>query len=397
MGNEMFVRAIAFFGMIGGGLISAEESTPLMPLWQRTPQPMEIRLKESFFKHHAATLNSFSSLARDIRKCTLRVIQDDEQVALATALTSSGFVTTKFSELDEDKPISCETWDGNLLSAKLTDTSDEWDLALLKLDAELIPITSMNSSSPELGAFLVSVDVADRPFSIGAVSVLPRALRRGFLGIVMEKQPDKDGVMIKQVSDNSAASEAGLQSGDIVLSVNGETTNDLIQLSAMIGNQRPGDTVELNIQRGDERLQINATLGERSFDLRNSRNGNRAVGIPISKKKTGFPRVLQHDLFIYPHQCGGPLVDLNGQFVGINIARYDRVTSYAIPADEFPTLLDRDDDGHVRFARALETIESDLSAAQAAVTKSMRELEENMQRHKELLEEVKRAQGRTNN
>jgi serine protease Do len=30
--------------------------------------------------------------------------------------------------------------------------------------------------------------------------------------------------------------------------------------------------------------------------------------------------------------CGGPLVNLDGQAVGLNIARADRVTTYALPA-----------------------------------------------------------------
>jgi serine protease Do len=42
--------------------------------------------------------------------------------------------------------------------------------------------------------------------------------------------------------------------------------------------------------------------------------------------------VLEHDTILQPNQCGGPLVDLDGQVVGINIARANRVATYAIPA-----------------------------------------------------------------
>ncbi len=31
--------------------------------------------------------------------------------------------------------------------------------------------------------------------------------------------------------------------------------------------------------------------------------------------------------------CGGPVVDLSGNVVGINIARADRVATYAVPAE----------------------------------------------------------------
>ena len=46
----------------------------------------------------------------------------------------------------------------------------------------------------------------------------------------------------------------------------------------------------------------------------------------------GFPNVLQHDADVFPEQCGGPLVGLDGRLLGLNIARADRVVSYAIPA-----------------------------------------------------------------
>jgi len=42
-----------------------------------------------------------------------------------------------------------------------------------------------------------------------------------------------------------------------------------------------------------------------------------------------------------PDQCGGPLIDLDGGVVGINIARAGRVATYAIPAAEMRQIVDR--------------------------------------------------------
>ena len=53
----------------------------------------------------------------------------------------------------------------------------------------------------------------------------------------------------------------------------------------------------------------------------------------MSKKRGGFPVILQHDTVIKPTDCGGPLVDLDGKAVGINIARAGRTESYAIPTE----------------------------------------------------------------
>ena len=45
----------------------------------------------------------------------------------------------------------------------------------------------------------------------------------------------------------------------------------------------------------------------------------------------GFDRALQHDTVLRPEDCGGPVVDLSGRVVAINIARAGRVESYALP------------------------------------------------------------------
>ena len=59
----------------------------------------------------------------------------------------------------------------------------------------------------------------------------------------------------------------------------------------------------------------------------------------MSKRRTGFPSVLQHDTALWPSDCGGPVLDVDGHAVGVNIARAGRVESYAIPAAAIKPLL----------------------------------------------------------
>jgi S1-C subfamily serine protease len=47
---------------------------------------------------------------------------------------------------------------------------------------------------------------------------------------------------------------------------------------------------------------------------------------------SGFDRVIQHDTVLDPDECGGPVLDIAGRVVGLNIARAGRVVSYALPA-----------------------------------------------------------------
>jgi serine protease Do len=53
---------------------------------------------------------------------------------------------------------------------------------------------------------------------------------------------------------------------------------------------------------------------------------------PISEVSTGFGDVLAHDAIVWPEQCGGPVVDLDGHVVGLNIARFDRTATHALEA-----------------------------------------------------------------
>ncbi|HSQ17077.1 MAG TPA: PDZ domain-containing protein, partial [Anaerolineales bacterium] len=74
--------------------------------------------------------------------------------------------------------------------------------------------------------------------------------------------PADYGVYITAVADNSPASRAGLQPGDIITGV-GETTLDATHayINALF-EYSPGDTVTLTLMRGSEQIQVDVTLGE---------------------------------------------------------------------------------------------------------------------------------------
>ncbi len=69
-----------------------------------------------------------------------------------------------------------------------------------------------------------------------------------------------EGAQIKAVTSGSAAAKAGLQSGDVVTSVNGVTINDAQGLVAEIRSFSPGQSVTLTVQRSGNATQLKATL-----------------------------------------------------------------------------------------------------------------------------------------
>jgi PDZ domain len=81
------------------------------------------------------------------------------------------------------------------------------------------------------------------------------------LGVLMW-QNDGPGVPISSVTAGSAADQAGLRPGDYVLSVQGHSVASPADVRDRIRENRPGDTIELNIWRDGAEQRITVTLGQ---------------------------------------------------------------------------------------------------------------------------------------
>jgi 2-alkenal reductase len=75
--------------------------------------------------------------------------------------------------------------------------------------------------------------------------------------------PVDHGVYVTEVTPGSPAAEAGIQPGDIITAIDGEPIDQTHPFEEFLFEYGPGDTAELTIQRGDEELQVEVTLGER--------------------------------------------------------------------------------------------------------------------------------------
>ncbi len=70
------------------------------------------------------------------------------------------------------------------------------------------------------------------------------------------------GAVIMQVTSGSPAEKAGLQSGDVITAVNGQTVDATHPLNDVVQQAKPGDTLDLTINRGGNSQTLKVTLGQ---------------------------------------------------------------------------------------------------------------------------------------
>ena len=87
--------------------------------------------------------------------------------------------------------------------------------------------------------------------------------RQASLGTVPDFAYAGDGVRISAVTPDSAAAEAGLIAGDVLLTFNGESVIDLQTYSNLLRQSAPGDVVQIQLRRDQQLVKVDAKLKPR--------------------------------------------------------------------------------------------------------------------------------------
>ena len=70
------------------------------------------------------------------------------------------------------------------------------------------------------------------------------------------------GAMVAGFSTNSAAQQAGMQVGDVIVKIGNQDVTDTSTLSDVLATESVGTTVAVHVYRGNQQLTINVKLGE---------------------------------------------------------------------------------------------------------------------------------------
>ncbi|MCR9293970.1 MAG: PDZ domain-containing protein [bacterium] len=276
-------------------------------------------------------LTTFSEALGNNWKTAVRVMADGEQVALGMIVDPNGWIITKASQLPATSRVLCRLYDYRELSAEVVSRLSDMDLALLRVPAEHLPVASWADNMPSKGHWVATADLKDIPSSVGVVSAGVQRIRpqRSVLGVSLTTS--SDGAAISHVLLGTGAYDAGLRIGDNIYEVNGVAVKSHAGFIDVIKSASGGDLVTLKVNRAERDLEVQARLMDLTDELLD--DTEMEVNGRVSARATGFDRVFPHDTVLQPNQCGGPLMNLDGEVVGINIARAGRVTSYALPYD----------------------------------------------------------------
>jgi S1-C subfamily serine protease len=161
---------------------------------------------------------------------------------------------------------------------------------LLNARGEVIGVNSQIETGNNFGSGNVGVgfavpintveDVVEQLLENGRVE-------RAFIGVGVRaideslaralRLPVDRGLIVERVFDASGADRAGIRAGDervvvagesyvvggdIIVGIEGDAVSSLDDLRNAIAERRPGDVIELELQRGDERVTVDVRLGQ---------------------------------------------------------------------------------------------------------------------------------------
>jgi serine protease Do len=148
---------------------------------------------------------------------------------------------------------------------------------LVNLDGELIgintAIASRSGGSQGLG-FAIPVNMVK---TVMEALIKDGRVSRGFLGITLGGEvdqtmakalglPNASGFVVGDVEPGGPAEDAGLQGGDVIVSLNGNPVKEWLDFRVAIASLTPGSEIELEIYRDGKKQTVDVVLGERDAD-----------------------------------------------------------------------------------------------------------------------------------
>jgi S1-C subfamily serine protease len=145
---------------------------------------------------------------------------------------------------------------------------------LVTLNGEIVGINTLGIIDAQGLFFAVPSETVTR---VAAELIAEGSVDYPFLGLTLTQLDDQtivqwalpveEGFYVTEVRDGSPAQAAGFQVGDIVTAINLERVGERQTVVGALFQYKPGDTVQLTVQRGRVTFRVDVTLAERPTGL----------------------------------------------------------------------------------------------------------------------------------
>ncbi|MEO5916665.1 MAG: PDZ domain-containing protein [Luteolibacter sp.] len=310
------------------------------------PAQAQQSLESAYRTTGTEVVAAFETQRKVLQTSSAVILDGRKETGYGVVISPEGHILTKASEVLEVKALGVTVDQTNYHEVKILMIDPTWDVALLKIEATgLVPVEFAPTSAVPQGSWVMANGATTRTarrLLAGIVSAKIRevpAAGGAALGVILNSK--SKALEVAEVNEKSGAKEAGLQKGDVILSIDGTKVAKIEEIGNALKDKKAGTVVKLTYRRNKEETTVEVRLAVRGELYAEQVSRNDQMSGDYSPRRSGFPRVLQHDILGSRTVQGGPLLDLNGHCIGMNIARANRAESFAIPVEDLKELAAR--------------------------------------------------------
>ncbi|MEE9390958.1 MAG: trypsin-like peptidase domain-containing protein [Planctomycetota bacterium] len=319
------------------GTVAENEVLNREELVGEAPDRKAERKIEAWLRDDHRLVDLFQSTAERVEAALCELswkVQGKDRVASGLLVSGEGELLPKSSELaSDDLLIRVKLKDGRESPAKVLARDAASDLCLLRVPLDevshLAPVRGRRFARLRVGDLLLSSSVQGG-LEWGVLSVASPTIEGsagGYLGIKFAKFDDY-GTLISSLEDDSPLHGAGVGAGDAILAVNGQAVANVREAKAALQAFGPEKRLTLRIRRGVKEMDFEVLVGKPP--VRAMGPGGSGGAAKTSRHRGPYPDAYLHDAIITPAGCVGPVTDLKGRFIGLNIARATRTDTVAL-------------------------------------------------------------------
>ena len=262
---------------------------------------------------------------------------EKDVATLGIRYTEPGVIVSKSSRVRDQVQVT--VGQSQPVPAKVIGRDEDTDLVFLQIDSDTLG-SFASAAYPERGEFLISNAASGPETTLCATDRFDAEFLESPIWLGVGVKAVADGLQVTSIRPGGPASRARLRKGNVIKSVGGVETTTPSELRDALNKHQEGD--EVRVLFSAEGSEYVRTL---KLELRPTRRrtGHVADGFPggPSSRRDGFDQVGVHVGDIHPQHCGGPVLDAQSRFVGINIARYSRTQTYVLDAQQIAAAYSR--------------------------------------------------------